>query len=380
MGLDATRRARVRVVVAGMGDTGLLTAIGLSRDFDVVGISTKPGLLSGQELGMRLTRPDDWARDYRIGFERFRRLDRVRVVHGAVTVLDPHARAVTVTDADGRTSVEPFDVLVIATGVTNGFWRRPTVQSPAEIDADLRTAHEQLRDAGSIAVVGGGAAAVSSAANLAATWPATRVGLFFPGEDALPHHHRRVRPAARRRLVDLGVQLHPGHRAVVPPGFGLDRITGDPVHWSTGQPPTDADAVLWAIGRVRPNTGWLPAELLDENGFVRVGPDLRVPGHPGVFAIGDVAATDPLRSSARNRADRLLARNVRAELAGEPLGAYLPPGRRWGSVFGPQRDGLTVFAPSGQSFRFPAWSIGTVLRPWIVRAGIYHGIRRGRPD
>ena len=66
-----------------------------------------------------------------------------------------------------------------------------------------------------------------------------------------------------------------------------------------------ADAVLWAIGRVQPNTDWLPPELLDEQGFVRVTPDLRVPGQQGLFAIGDVAATDPLRSSARNRGDAL---------------------------------------------------------------------------
>ena len=72
--------------------------------------------------------------------------------------------------------------------------------------------------------------------------------------------------------------IHPGHRAVVPPGFACDRITDDPVAWSTGQEPATADAVLWAIGRTRPNTGWLPAELLDEDGYVRAGLDLAVPG------------------------------------------------------------------------------------------------------
>ena len=44
--------SRPRVVVAGLGDSGLLTAIHLARaDVDVVGISSKPGLVSGQELG-----------------------------------------------------------------------------------------------------------------------------------------------------------------------------------------------------------------------------------------------------------------------------------------------------------------------------------------
>jgi NADH dehydrogenase FAD-containing subunit len=133
---------------------------------------------------------------------------------------------------------------------------------------------------------------------------------------------------------------------------------------------------VWAIGRVRPNTEWLPTELLDDGGFVRVSPDLSLPGQTGLFAIGDVAATDPLRSSARNRADRLLAKNIRAHLDGKPLEDYQAPRGRWGSVLGVQADGLEVFAPNGKAFRFPSWSIQTVLQPWIVRRGIYGGVRR----
>ncbi len=368
--------SRERVVVAGLGDSGLLTAIRLARRTDVVGISAKPGLVSGQELGMRLTRPDYWAKDYRIGFDRYRRLDRVRTVHGMLTGLDLDARTVTVQDADGSTHPEAFDVLVISTGVTNGFWRQPTLQSADEVDADLRAAHETLKSARSVIVVGGGAAAVNSAANLAATWPEKQVDLYFPGEHALPQHHRRVWGQVRRRLTDLGVGLHPGHRATIPDGFACDEITHEPVSWSTGQSPASADAVLWAVGRVRPNTAWLPSELLDDDGFVRVTPQLQVPGHPGVFAIGDVAATDPLRTSARNRADRLLARNVRAELSGRRLRSFHPPRRRWGSVLGTQRNGLEVFAPSGYVFRFPRWSVDRVLRDLIVKRGIYRGVRR----
>ncbi len=204
------------------------------------------------------------------------------------------------------------------------------------------------------------------------------MALYYPGDRALPHHHGRVWATVSGILAGRGVTLRPGHRAVVPPGFDLDRITTDPVAFSTGQPDAAAEATLWAIGRVRPNTAWLPDSLLDEAGFVHVSPDLTVIGAPGVFAIGDVAATDPLRGSARNRADRLLARNIRRQLAGRPLRTYRPRRRRWGSILGFQPDGLRVFTPSGRSFRFPAWSIQTVLQPWIVRRGIYGGVRRDR--
>lgn len=364
-----------RIVVAGLGDSGILTAMRLARHHDVVGISTKPALVSGQELGLRLSRPEDWARDYWIAFERFRGLDRVRTVHAALTGVDLSARTVTARDIGGALIDEPYDTLVIATGVTNGFWRQPMLQSADDIGADLRAAHERLASAGSVIVIGGGAAAVSAAANIATIWPDSRVDLYHPGPRALPHHHDRTWRRVARRLSDAGVGVHAGHRAVLPAGFRADEITSGAVEFSTGQSPVSADAVVWAIGRVRPNTGWLPTEILDDDGFVRVMPDLRVPGHPGVFAIGDVAATDPLRSSARNRADGLLAHNVRAEIAGRPLRNYRPPRRRWGSVLGPQRDGLEVFAPNGARFRFPAWSVDRVLQPWVVRRGIYRGVR-----
>jgi NADH dehydrogenase FAD-containing subunit len=367
-----------RIVIAGLGDSGLLTAIGLARkapDALVVGISAKPGLVSGQELGWRISRPDHWAKHNWISFDRYRGLDRVRTVHGTLTGVDLAERTVSVTDADGATTKEPYDALVISTGVTNGFWRQPSLQSAHEIDADLELTHDRLAAATSVAVVGGGAAAVSAAANVALAWPGKRVDLYFPGDRALAQHHPRAWTRVRGRLEDAGVTLHPGHRAVLPDGFTGDEITSAPVEWSTGQPPTSADAVLWTIGRVRPNTDWLPKDLLDDDGFVRVTPELRVPDHPGVFAVGDVAATDPLRSSARNRADGLLAHNVVAEFEGQPLRSYSPPKGRWGSVIGIQRDGLEVFAPNGRAFRFPAWSFESVLMPWIVRRGIYRGVR-----
>lgn len=357
-----------RVVIAGLGDTGVLTALRLARRFEVVGISAKPGLLSGQELGIRVARPQEWARDYWTTFDRFRGLDGVRTVHGTITGIDLAARVVEVD-----TGTEPYDVLVISTGVTNGFWRRADHQTTEQIDAHLRAVHSRFAAAPTIAVIGGGAAAVSAAANLAVALPGTTVDLYYPREHALPQHHRRVWRRVERRLTAAGVGLHPGHRAVVPDH--ADEITTGPVEFSTGQPPAHADAVLWAVGRVRPNTGWLPAELLDEHGYVRVTRHLQVPGRPEVFAIGDVAATDPLRASARNRADALLARNIAAFVDGTPLRAYRPPTRRWGSVLGAQHDGLQVFTPRGQAIRIPAWAVRNVVQPWIVKRGIYGGVR-----
>ena len=179
-------------------------------------------------------------------------------------------------------------------------------------------------------------------------------------------------PDVNRHLLYEAVKEY---RAVLPDGFACDGITREPVQWSTGQHPGEADAVVWAIGRVRPNTGWLPDSLLDEHGFVEVGPTLQTHTRPEIFAIGDVAATDPLRSSARNRADRMLAGNIRAYLAGRPLNDYRASRSRWGSVLGVQEDGLLFFAADGRTIQIPAWVINRVLLPWVVRRGFYRGVR-----
>src|SRR6201981_2557770 len=141
---------RKRVVVAGLGDAGVLAALRLSRHADVVGISPKPALVSGQELGVRLSRPEDWARDYWIPFDRFRRLDRVRTVQATLTAVDLAARTVLGRRDDGVTITAPYDALVISTGVTNGFWRQPTLQSATELGRGLRAAHDRLAVAASV--------------------------------------------------------------------------------------------------------------------------------------------------------------------------------------------------------------------------------------
>lgn len=84
--------SRNRVVVAGLGDSGVLTAIRLARHTEVVGISAKPALLSGKELGLRLTRPGDWAGDYWVPFDRFCRLDRVTYYPAHRLLLEHHPR------------------------------------------------------------------------------------------------------------------------------------------------------------------------------------------------------------------------------------------------------------------------------------------------
>ena len=217
----------------------------------------------------------------------------------------------------------------------------------------------------------------SDAADNLARRGGTEVHLFHAGDLPLPGYH----PKARRWAVDVlrsdGVHVHPGHRAEVADGFAGDELTEGPVTWSTGQEPFVSDCTVWALGRVRPHSAFLPDEVLDEDGFVRVDEHLRVPGHPEVLAVGDVAATDPNRSSARNWGWRVAVANARVAARGGRgrLRRFRAPAYRWGSVFGLQEPGLVVVQPGGGRFRFPRTVADVLLFRLFVTGYLYRGVR-----
>lgn len=367
-----------RVLIAGFGDTGLLVAIHLASNYEVVGVSPKPCLLSGQELGGRLTWPEAWKQDYMMEFGRFKKLDGVRTIQGLISMIDTTAQCVNIDLPDGSEQVESYDVLVISSGVSNGFWRNDALEGLADITDQIARDASKIAEANEIAIIGGGATAVSVAANLAGRYPEKIVHLFHSRGQPLPCYHPKVRNRIQAHLKRVGVHLHPNQRAIIPEGFRCDRMTSEVVEWSTGQRPFKADLTLWAVGHTRPNNTFIPAEMLDEAGFVQVDDALRVSGHANVFAVGDIAASDGNRSSARNWGYQLVAHNVHCYLQGDEsrMKRYKPPGYRWGSILGVQKNGLRVFKPNGGSFRFPRWSVNLLLFPIAVRRGIYKGVRR----
>ena len=97
-----------------------------------------------------------------------------------------------------------------------------------------------------------------------------------------------------------------------------------------------------------------------------------------MFAVGDVAASDPLRSSARNWGYRIVVKNVKELAKGRSskLETYKAPEYRWGSVFGLQHDGLAVVQPNGKHFTIPRWIARPLLMGVFVQRILYGGLRR----
>jgi NADH dehydrogenase len=86
---------------------------------------------------------------------------------------------------------------------------------------------------------------------------------------------------AQKALEERGVKVHTG--------TGVSKIAADSIDLSTGAT-VKTQTVVWAAGLLaNPIVSSLGVELV-RGGRIPVGPDLQVKDHPGVFAIGDIAA------------------------------------------------------------------------------------------
>lgn len=365
------KKEKPTVLILGMGDTGVLVASRLSRRFNVVGVSTKPNLLSGQELGKRLTNLSWWQTNYNTPLKQFKALKAVSIVHGKAECVDMAANAVTVLRADGETESIAYDYLVIASGTSNGFWRTDRVQSSGEISTELSNQANRIKAASSVTVVGGGPSGVSVALNIKRTDPAKRVTLCLATTAPLPGYHPDARSFYQAALAEAGVDI-----------ITEDRITNVDESQSSGTltlasgTTVSADAIIWTIGRRKAHTDFLPDHLLDAERFVKTRPTLEVERTENIFAIGDVASTDPDRSSARNWAYGILVHNLKRKAKGKTANKYYwPPANRWGSIVGPQEDGLTLHQANGKQTRLSKRLVDQLLLPVIVRKIIYRGVR-----
>ena len=401
-----------RIVVIGLGDSGLLTAIRLKACYEVIAISCKPCFVSGQELGNRLAQLEEWKDLNHYNFDRFKNLDHIRIIHGLVKAVDLSEQSVTIQTIGDQNQnqqnkniisvKEHYDALLIATGTTNGFWRNATLETHQQIEANMYMQAEKFRKAQTIAVVGGGPTAVSAASNLKLVYPTKSVHLFFSRAKILAGYAKRTRKDVQNLLELQGVELHSNHRAKID-GFDVRAIgTGD-IHWQTKSqtqtqtqttatttkasdirqpPPFSADAILWAVGVTFPNNECLPEELLDEDGYVEVTPQLHHPKIRNVFAIGDICSSDPNRSTARNAGFVLVAKNMDLYLRGKHkrLASFKAPRYRWGSILGIQPKGMRIYSQTGRIFQLKRWFTIKILFPMIVHKFIYKGIRKPTSD
>lgn len=209
----------------------------------------------------------------------------VEFVVGAATGLDPRARAVRVsTAADGARSIA-YDYLVVATGADAAEPGLPwkAAGTHAELLASLHATAARIGAAAHVVVAGGGPTGVEVAAEIAYEFPRKTVVLLNAGAELVGGD-----PAAGcigRELGRLGVDVRNGTRAdgVGPGEGGKTRVA------LSGGGELLTDLYLPTTGLV-PNTGFLPADFLNEARYVDVDDFMRVPAGRDVWAVGDVVS------------------------------------------------------------------------------------------
>ncbi|MGA2928806.1 MAG: FAD-dependent oxidoreductase, partial [Solirubrobacteraceae bacterium] len=154
--------------------------------------------------------------------------------------------------------------------------------------------------------------------------PATvRVVLLDAVDSVLAGFAPTLRKRAERDLGRLGVDVR-----LNSPVTGVDRdgVTVGAVGGrdGAGSLRISARTVIWAAGVKASALGSLLAEqsgaAIDRAGRLHVNPDLTLPGHPEVFALGDMIAIPDVPGTAQPaiQEGKYVAHVVRRRLAGEP--------------------------------------------------------------
>jgi NADH:ubiquinone reductase (H+-translocating) len=301
--------ARPRVVIVGAGFGGLAAARALRRAPVEITIVDQRNHHLFQPLLYQVATgglsPADIAAPIRAITRRAR---NTRVVLDTVVGLDPARRRVRLQ----RGAEIGYDFLIIATGAETSYfgnddWRRlapglKSLEDAIDIRRNILVALERAeteppgskRDALlTFVVVGGGPTGCEMAGAIAElarqsvsrdfrsiTPRCSRVVLVDAAPGVLAGFRPGLAAAARRSLAELGVELRLGAPVSEVRSGGL--VAGGEF--------IAAGTVVWAAGtRASPAAAWLGAET-DRGGRIRVDADLRVPGHDGIFAIGDTAA------------------------------------------------------------------------------------------
>jgi NADH dehydrogenase len=270
---------------------------------------------------------------------------------------------VTGVDVDTRNlmldggQVVPYDVLVLATGARHAYFGHDewepfapglkTLEDATALRRRILLAFEEAErepDAErraallTFAIVGAGPTGVELAGTIAELARTTlprdfrhidtrraRIVLIEAGPRVLADYPADLSAYAQRSLESLGVEV-----ALSQP---VSQCSADGVVYGGRDLP--ARTIIWAAGvQASPAAHWLGVAA-DRSGRLAVAPDLSVPGHPEIFAIGDTVSIArpngkpvPGIAPAAKQQGAYVAKVIRARLAGRaiPPFAYVHQG------------------------------------------------------
>jgi len=291
----------------------------------------------------------------------------------------------------------PFDYLVLATGARHSYFGQnewaayapglKSVEDATAMRSRMLWAFEQAESEEDLAereawltfiIVGGGPTGVELAGALAelartgleqeyrAIDPTTaRVILVQSAPRVLPAFSSVLSSHAERSLRELGVEVRTNAK--------VTRIDHDGVEIDGGR--IAARTTFWAAGvAASPAAKWL-GQAGDKSGRVLVDDDLAVQGCPGVFAIGDTAASNgwagalvPGLAPAAKQQGRHVARVIRAAIEGSPApGAFRY--RHYGNLATIGRLAAVVELRRFRLWGAPAWWLWGLAHVLLLAGG-----------
>ena len=277
-----------------------------------------------------------------------RRQKNCQVLLGEVTHIDL-ARQTVDSLLLGHTYRTPYDTLIVAAGAGQSYFGNDhfaewapgmkTIDDALELRGRILGAFEQAERSSdpdrrekllTFVVVGAGPTGVEMAGQIAELADHTlrgafrhidstraRVILLDAAPAVLPPMGEKLGLQAAARLEKLGVEIQLGAMVtdVDRNGITVKRNDGtvDRIECATK---------VWSAGVAASPLGKILADQsgaeVDRAGRIKVLPDLTIPGHPNVFAVGDMALVDGVPGQAQGaiQGARYAARLVNAELKG----------------------------------------------------------------
>lgn len=305
------------VVVVGGGYGGIAVAKALDADADVVLVEPK-GTFEHNIAALRALVDPSWSD--RIHFPYDGLLERGRVIRDRAAQVDSNR----IMLGSGEKLVPDF--IVLATGSSYPFPGKSGSEDAREAAARFRDSYEALSGAERVLLLGAGPVGIELAGEIAAVWSTKQVTIVdIVGELLGGRFKPELRRELHRQLEQHGVKLVLGSPLREPPPT-LPGVLG--TFTVSTEADTEITADLWfRCYGVTPQSDYLRGDLATartQDGFIEVTPTLQLPGHPNVFALGDVSTLTPKMAGRARRQAELVAENIRALIEGGQLQTHEP--------------------------------------------------------
>ncbi|PTU23334.1 hypothetical protein P175DRAFT_0555981 [Aspergillus ochraceoroseus IBT 24754] len=244
----------------------------------------------------------------------------IRCVQGSIGSIDCQSKTATINTAKGSIH-EPYDYLITCTGLRRDWPSTPRSFTKEKYLAETAEGLSRLDDASQgVVVIGGGAVGIEIASELKTLHPHLKITLIHSrsallSSEPLPDEFRsRALELLRSCSVDLLLGVRVGSTTQEPGKAGYTLTLSD-------NTTINASYVINAVSRSTPTAPrYLPASVCDEQGYVRITPQLQfddasLPNAGDHYAAGDIARWSGIkRAGAAMHQGHYAARNIHQKM------------------------------------------------------------------